>query len=305
MKNKLDILCYAKIWLSVLLFSLVVSSCYHNKQKTHDAYPLSEKQIDSLSFFSAHHYTNNYNFVVRVDSFHLLRQLPEEKITGMPTDSFVVRKHDHLVVADIRILKTDEVDSVWVQLANDSSAFGWTHESFLLPRVYPDDPISQFISVFSDIHLIIFLIIICLMGSAYLMRQLLKRNAPIVHWHDIHSFYPTLLCIIVASSATFYASMQMFVPEMWRHFYYHPTLNPFSVPLPLGVFLTSVWSIVIVFLAALDDIRSELSAASAILYTGGLMAVCAVNYIVFSITTLYYVGYGLLAAYVVFALYRQ
>ena len=42
----------------------------------------------------------------------------------------------------------------------------------------------------------------------------------------------------------------------------------------------------------------------AILYLGGLAAICAVDYVVFSITTLYYLGYPLLIAYYVFALRR-
>jgi hypothetical protein len=41
-----------------------------------------------------------------------------------------------------------------------------------------------------------------------------------------------------------------------------------------------------------------------ILYLGGLHAVCAVCYVVFSITTLYYIGYALLIAYFAFDLYR-
>jgi hypothetical protein len=35
---------------------------------------------------------------------------------------------------------------------------------------------------------------------------------------------------------------------------------------------------------------------------GGLAAICAVCYVVFSITTLYYIGYPLLVAYYVFAI---
>lgn len=46
----------------------------------------------------------------------------------------------------------------------------------------------------------------------------MRKNAKIVHFRDIDSFYPTLLAIIVACSATFYASIQNFVPDVWRHF---------------------------------------------------------------------------------------
>jgi len=46
----------------------------------------------------------------------------------------------------------------------------------------------------------------------------------------------------------------------------------------------------------------RLPLGEAILYLVGLAAVCAVIYVVFSITTLYYVGYPLLIAYFYFAI---
>lgn len=64
---------------------------------------------------------------------------------------------------------------------------------------------------------------------AYGLYRLNRHDAYIVHFNDIDSFYPTLLCLLVASSATLYASIQMFGAETWRHFYYHPSLNPFAL----------------------------------------------------------------------------
>ncbi len=291
-----------------MMVSMLLGSCYGQRgrsQKNHHAVlEYSERQIDSLSFFSVHHYANNYNFVVKKDSLVLLRQSPEEFLDGMATDSFRVGKGVHLVVADIRIIPADTIDSVWVQLANDSSAFGWSRESELLSRVMPDDPISQFISEFSDGHVIIFLAIIVVFGAGYLLRSIFRRNARIVHFNDINSFYPTLLCLVVASSATFYASIQVFAPQMWQHFYFHPTLNPFSVPFALGIFLASVWAMLIIGLATVDVVRHQLPFGEAMLYLGGLAAVCAIDYIIFSVTTLYYIGYLLLVAYLFFA-FRQ
>ena len=290
--------------IGVMAALLAFTSCYSNYGHRSVLTGYSERQRDSISFYDKHHYTNNYNFVVKSDSLVLLRQQPEELLSHFDTDSVVVYRHDTLVVADIRVLPADSVDSVWVQLARDQETFGWTHESTLLKKVEPDDPISQFISTFSDIHLLIFLGIIALMGSAYLMRKIAKKNAKIVHFNDIDSFYPTLLAILVASAATFYASIQLFAPETWRHFYFHPTLNPFTVPTILSIFLVSVWAMLIVALAVVDDVRKQMPLGEAVLYLCGLAGVCAIDYIVFSITTLYYIGYILWAAYIFFALQR-
>jgi hypothetical protein len=295
---------FSFISVMALTLILMLSSCYEHRRRAPLPTEFSERQIDSLSFFATHHYTNNYNFVVKSDSMGLLRQQPEEYLSGMQTDTFMVYKGSHLVVADIRMLPTDPIDSVWVQLANDTSAFGWTHESTLLKSAMPDDSISAFISDFSNNHVIIFLGIIVVIGALYLLRSMFRRQARIVHFNDIASFYPTLLCLIVATASALYAGIQTFVPQMWQHFYFHPTLNPFSVPPVLCIFLLLVWAMLITALAAVDDVRHQLPFNEAVLYMGGLAAICAVNYIVFSVTTLYYIGYILLMFYYYYALRR-
>ena len=292
---------------SLLLFLLVLlcSSCYHQNTKNINENLLdSVGQNDSSHFKATHHYSSNYNFVVKADSLVLSKQQPEETLSHLQEDSLIVYKNEHLVVADIRIMSADSIDSVWVQVARDQQTFGWIHESKLLPNVVPDDPISLFISIFSDIHLLVFLVIIVLISVYYIMRKLLSASLPIVHLRDINSIYPTLLVLLVATSATFYASIQLFAPQVWHHFYFHPTLNPFSVPLPLNLFLLSVWAILLIGLAAIDDVRHLLPLGDAVLYLCGLAAVCAVNYIIFSVSTLYYIGYPLLIVYVYWAIKR-
>ena len=316
----------------LLLFSFSFTGCYHRKTPSSFRLPdsIQEAQIsrrleagddsvlkqndkdqiewsgtrskvDSLAFRVKHHYSQGFNFVVIPDSLMLLRQQPEEAVNDMKTDSFAVKKGKEVVVADIRILPNDKQDSVWVQIATEDYAFGWIHESQLLKQVVPADPISQFISTFSNIHLLIFLIVISIMGVGYLARKILKKNAHIVHLNDISSFYPTLLAVIVALSAAFYASIQLFAPETWREFYFHPSLNPFSQPLLLNIFLVLVWAMLIISIATIDDVRRLLKSGEALLYLSGLGAVCAVNYIVFSVLTLYYIGYPLLIVYIYYA----
>lgn len=302
------IITYFLICFSAIFLSGNLSSCYSDtsqkEEAQHDALSqqYSEEQMDSISFYSSHHYTEGYNFIVHADSISLLKQQPEELVSQMKIDTFAVDKGHQIVVGDIRILPQDSIDSVWVQLATDEGQWGWIHETELLPRVVPTDPISQFIMLFSDIHIIISLLIIVFIGIAYLARSIYRRNVPIVHLRDIPSFYPTLLCLIVATSATFYASLQMFGVETWRHFYYHPTLNPFQLPFILSLFITSVWAMVIVAIAAADDVFHQLDIGDAILYFSGVIGLCAINYIVFSISTLYYIGYPLLVLYYWYAI---
>lgn len=281
-------------------FLLLLTSCYNQGQQTPDAFDLTDRQLDSISFSTTHHYTRNYNFVVTARYLLLSDALPDYAF-----DTLYVTKGDHIVVADIQTLPADSIDSVWVKVAHDEAIQGWIRESQLLSGVSPDDPISQFIDVFSDTHLLIFLAFCVVVGGAYAMRRLLRRNAYIVHFNDIDSPYPTALCILIACSATLYASIQLFGAESWRHYYFHPSLNPFALPLHLGLFVASVWALVIVGAAAVEDAFRQLHTTfDALLYLAGLASVCAVLYVVFSIFTLYFVGYLLLVAYIAFALYR-
>ncbi len=306
---------------SLLASMLILTGCYNQGPITPDAWNLTERQLDSISFYTTHHYTQGYNFLITSDSLVILEQQPEmmpvpdmlasEMTVGDQTmpmlsmvDSLTLRRHQRLVVADITTVPTDSIDSVWVKVARDQHTQGWVRESRLLAAVSPDDPISQFIDFFSDLHLLVFLAFCVVVGGAYGLRRLMRKGAKIVHFNDIPSFYPTLLCLLVASSAVLYSSIQIFAPEMWRHFYYHPSLNPYALPWHLGLFVTAVWALLIVAIATVDDVRHHLPLGEAVLYLGGLAAVCAVCYVVFSLATLYYIGYPLLVAYFAFALYR-
>lgn len=298
---------HCQVIIVLMLIGLLSVSCYHRRQvgsMPHHEPDTTFAQTDSAQFNSVHHYGRNYNFVVSSDSLTLYSQQPEEITSGMSVDSFSVAHDKRIVVADIRILPLAGSDSVWLQVATQDSQFGWTHESYLLHHVVPDDPISQFISAFSNTHLLIFLTGVVLVVIAFLLRKLMRKDAKIVHFNDIDSLYPTLLCLLVAASASLYASIQMFAPATWQEFYFHPTLNPFSTPPILCLFISAVWVMIIVLGAAIDDIYSQLNAEEATLYLCGLGAVCAIDYIVFSLLTLYYVGYPLLVAYYVFAIHR-
>ena len=297
----------ARTWMRAVLpfiLLLLLASCYQQESQTPDAWNLTERQLDSISFYTTHHYTQNYNFYVKADSLSLILQQPTDLLIDYPFDTLTVRRGDRLVVADILTVPADTLDSVWVRVARDQQTMGWTRETQLLTAVAPDDPISQFIDFFSDTHLLIFLAFLVVVGAAYVIRLLMRRQAKIVHFNDINSFYPTLLCLLVAASAVLYSTIQLVAPESWRHYYYHPTLNPFALPLHLGLFLLSVWAILLAAIAAFDDVRRQLSASDAFFYYLGLVGVCAVCYVIFSVTTLYYVGYPLLLLYAWFALRR-
>lgn len=286
--------------LPLVVAVIFMTSCYNSQSETPDAWDLTDQQLDSISFSTTHHYSQNYNFVVKTDTLLLNGEQPSLDII----DTVFVIKDNEVVVADIQTIPTDTIDSVWIKIARDQFTQGWIHECDLLEGVAPNDPISQFIDFFTDTHRIIFLYLLMVVAAAYSIRKLMRRKARFVHFNDIYSFYPTLLALLVASSAVLYSSIQLFNPESWRHFYYHPSLNPFILPTHIAIFITSVWALLIVGIATVDDVIKNLNFSESLLYLLGLAAVCAVDYVVFSVSTLYYIGYPLLVLYYIFSITR-
>ena len=290
----------------LLFFALtVLMSCGHPAAiDTQMSAEWTQEQCDSSRFAQTHHYTTGSNFVVESDTLILISQQPEEEISGLVTDSFAVNRSTRVVVAEIRTISNDPIDSIWLKLGTEDLRFGWTREATLLKQTVPDDPISVLIKTFSDVHVAIAAVLLLLLVCGLLITALMKRQAYMVHMRDIRSFYPTLLCIMVSLGAMVYATIQNFAADAWQDFYFHPTLNPLNVEPLLALFLIIFWAIQIVGLAVIDEVRRSLYLADALLYLLALGAVCAVDYIVFSISTLYYIGYLLVAVYIIVAVWQ-
>ena len=62
----------------IVLLPLLVTGCYNRGPITPDAWDLTAQQLDSISFYTTHHYTQNYNFVVTGDSLVVVAQQPED-----------------------------------------------------------------------------------------------------------------------------------------------------------------------------------------------------------------------------------
>ena len=104
----------------IVLLPLLLTGCYNRGPITPDAWDLTAQQLDSISFYTTHHYTQNYNFVVTGDSLVVVAQQPEDmaipdvvsseiETVGMEMqkDSITLRKNEHIVVADIKTVPAD------------------------------------------------------------------------------------------------------------------------------------------------------------------------------------------------------
>lgn len=291
-----------KTLLALVLTALMAAACYYPTPPPDDGWTVGDGSLDTTAFVRHHHYGPNFNFKVTADTLSLAPCRPGTARLDSWADTAVVRRGDKIVVADIALVPSDTTDSVWLKLARDQTTMGWTSERRLAEAAVPDDPISQFIHTFSGSRTRLALCIVGLMAAFFLVQAARRRHLHVVHFNDIDSFYPTLLCLTVSGAATLYGSLQHFVPETWVEFYYHPTLNPFGLPLVMAVFVVSVWLMGITALAVLDDVRRRLDWADIPAYVAGLAGVCMVLYLFFSLSTPYYVGYPCLVAYWAFAI---
>ncbi|MCR5181149.1 MAG: zinc ribbon domain-containing protein [Bacteroidaceae bacterium] len=227
-------------------------------------------------------YTVGYNFRVHSDCLLLQEDRPMHWCQGVAqsSDSIWVFHDNHLVVAAIIVIPEDCVDSVWVKVARDQVTMGWTHESDLLAAASPDDPISQFIRVFSGKHVYWFFIFIFAAILALAVSYLRHRRISLLHFHDIPSAYPMLLTSTLAIATTIYSYIQLYTPSDWVFFYFHPTLNPLVQPLALCLFLCCVWLLLLLTIAVMNTAFSLLRFGEAIVYLLTLLALCALLYLV-------------------------
>lgn len=234
----------------------------------------------------------NMNLALYADSV-VLELLPVK-------DTYIqLYKGAQVVVAELAVHPEDSLDVVWVKVAHNQEVQGWIRESELIDAFVPVDSISQFIHLFSHTQVPYFIAVLSLFVGGHLLRMSRKKQLRMVYLNDIDSIYPLLLCLLIALSATLYESIQLFAPDVWQRYFFAPTLSPFKVPAILSVLLIVLWLKLLVALAALDDMFSQLSPSEAFFYLLGLLSVGIFCYLFFMFTTRFYVGYAFLGVAVV------
>lgn len=249
------------------------------------------------------HYSANYNFLV-TDSIALQQERPlhNQQEWG---DVMWVRKGDAVVVAQMSVIPEDTVDTMWVKLARDQQTQGWVRETTMLESVVPDDPISEFINLFSDRHTDYFLSFSLLVLLLWLWLHSKRRKLPVVHFQDIDSGYPATLCLTLSASALMYAAIQRYYADEWQEYYFHPSLNPFGWPMMVSLFLCSVWLLIIMLIATVQEMRRLMHGSDFLLYGATLTAVAMVDYMLFTMLPFPWVAVPLFLIYTLYALYRM
>lgn len=283
---------------------LIVAGCTYPRPEADLGWDYTPEQRDSIAFAHTHHYSENFNFAVLTDSMLLLPQSPADIMQSL-SDTAVVVRGDRVVVADVARCPADTADTIWIKLARDQATLGWIPEQKMLRGVVPDDPISRFIHVFGNRRNVALSCAIVIAVALLLLRAIRRRSTRIVHFNDVDSTYPTLLCIDVALLAAIYASIQHFVPQTWQEFYFHPSLNPFAVPPALAAMLVCFWAVIVLAIASVDDVTRKCGPAEASSYLLSLAGMTLVVYLVAAVTTKFYFGYALVVGYAVFAIVRR
>ena len=280
--------------LALLMAFLLISCEYPKPVLTED---MTQETRDSLTYLHDLHFTFDTNFEVFADSINLAC-LPLQDCVNM------VYEGDRVVVAEIQVDSLMPRDSILVKLAHSQEIQGWVYLKDIRPNFLPVNDISNAIHIFKDTHVIYFLVILALFIIVMIIRAFRKQQLRMIYFHDIGSTYPLFLCLLMAFSATLYETMQHFCPETWEHFYYNPTLSPFNVPFILAVQLICFWLFWIALIAALTEAFRLLNGDAALFYILGLASALVLSYFGFIYSTRYYIGYVLLAGFILFFLYR-
>lgn len=285
----------------ILFFMILVlmPACQHEKPQCVD--PWATSGVNEDSFLLAHYYWKNFNFVT-TDSISLESHIPGAVASIYTRDSAMLGVHDEIVVANVAVVDGDTIDSIWVMVARDQITMGWLREKELLANAIPDNTISILVHGFSDSRMTILITSISIAIILSFIQRFRRRRFLIVHFNDIRSFYPTLLCLTVSASASLYGIMVQLCPEVWRSFLFHPTIDPFGQPPILMTFLASVWFIVIVFVAVIDDLIKQPDVSDAASYLSALCGICLILYFLFSHISVHPVGFIVLLVYWVYAL---
>ena len=281
----------------ILIGWLCLASCHYERSPLLDSEELDQQTRDSLTMLYERHYAPGTNLELESDSINLAC-LPLQNCTNM------LYKGERVVVAEIRKDTADVVDSIWVKVAHSDAVQGWVHEKDFKSQFVPVDSISQSIHVFSGVNKAVIAFMMFFFIAFFLIRDYQQQPFKLVWFNDIDSLYPLFLCLVVSLSATLYESMQLFAPDTWETYYYAPTFSPFKVPLILGLFLCSLWLIIIATITAVSEVFKHLSDMSIAYYLVGLMAACVFCYLFFMLTTHLYIGYICLAIFFL-AFYRR
>lgn len=258
---------------------------------------LNPQQVDSMLFRLTHHYSENFNFLVKADSLTLI---PREG--DLLDDTCTVYKDDVIAVAAIKVVPGDSIDSIWVKVASNQMTMGWLRERELLKGATPDDIISEMLDALSSSRVIWMSALLVMGVMAFLLsrRKEVNKKHLLYVFDEMESIYPSLFMLLVAIMASLYASVQNFVPEFWQEYYFHPTLNPLVLPPLMATLVVVLWLVIITYLAVIDEVYHHFYFMPGITYLAKLTGVAMLVYLVISWTTLFYVGYLLLVAFVYF-----
>lgn len=257
---------------------------------------LTPQQVDSMVFRLTHHYSENFNFLVKADSLVLI---PREG--DLLTDTCRVYKDDIIAVAAIKTIPGDSIDSIWVKVASNQMTMGWIPENELLKGTTPDDLISEMLDALSSSRAIWMSAIVAIGLVAIIIgrKKTVKKKELMTlpnFLEEMQSPYPSLFLLLVAIMAAIYASVQNFVPEFWQEYYFHPTLNPLVLPPLMAALVVVLWLVIITFIAVIDEVYHHFYFAPGIIHLAKIIGAAMLVYLVISWTTLIYVGYLLLIA---------
>ena len=239
------------------------ASCSYQKTEHRSKWALTQSQRDSVEFSAYHHYNVGYNFACAADSMPLL-PAPEGMTlnTDYPLEDATLYEDDDFVIIEIfrkTITDTTTVDSIWLRVGSDGIPLGWVSENAMLRCATPTDPISRFMASCSRHDNGIRWVTSCLILLILAYLTFYARKHPLPLKDSMKSVYIWLFWITISSAGAALGTMTTLMPEVWRYFYFYPSLNPLGQPPMLALYISLVWLSLTLYIAIFFDLKDKMS----------------------------------------------
>lgn len=210
-----------------------------------------------------------------------------------------------VVVAEVNIYPEEGADSIQLKLVHNEKVQGWIPQRQVIAKFHSTDSISQILNWLHKIPQCYVIIPFALFLLAGIVRYFTGKPVRKVFVDNVRSVYPMFLMLLISVATTLFVTIITEQTSAWHAYRFNPTLSPLDVSGILSVFLACLWLIVVIIIAAVDDIIKESSFGRILFNLLGLLTGCLFCYYLFYYTSLYFDGgYILLVFFAVLFLWN-
>ena len=247
--------------LLIALVWLIATSCFvacHRPVATSDGRVVQHNEESAPSVFQIG------DVLIATDTLRLASNLAQTTHKNVIETKHIVTvtRGRFIAVTDVHHFESALPTSAetWVEIVAETKEKGWIEAEVLTQHAAPNSSIGGLMLWIENYASYLFIAIwgMVFAGWLYRCRKGVERRVVEDEMKRLvcPSFYPRWLYLTVATAALIYSTLHNYMPHVWAHYYFHPTLNPLhpDLVLALRLWVVSVWGICLIALATIDDL---------------------------------------------------